>query len=130
MTRWLGLVSLAMLQLWIPPSASAQRRLDCEALFIERMAKPLGLADTRIALGEDLQSRLAAGRDMGGSPVANWDIPTLAGPGLSAYVPPLRRVSVPALPSSASARSEHRRRRSAPRTRGPHWRRRHHRAAP
>ena len=55
--------------------------MDYEALFIERIAEPLGLADTRIALSADLQSRLATGHDLGGRPVANWDLPTLAGAG-------------------------------------------------
>jgi serine-type D-Ala-D-Ala carboxypeptidase/endopeptidase len=55
--------------------------VDYEALFIERIADPLGLADTRIALSADLQSRLATGHDFGGRWVANWDLPTLAGAG-------------------------------------------------
>jgi len=55
--------------------------MDYETLFIERIAKPLGLADTRIVLGADLRSRLATGHDTGGNPVANWDLPTLAGAG-------------------------------------------------
>ena len=55
--------------------------MDYEAFFIERIAEPLGLADTRIALSADLQSRLATGHDLGGRPVANWDLPTLAGAG-------------------------------------------------
>ena len=52
-----------------------------EQLLIERITGPLGMKDTRIALGPDLVQRLAGGHSPVGYPVANWDIPTLAGAG-------------------------------------------------
>ncbi len=51
-----------------------------EALVVERIAKPLLMPDTCIALNDDLQERLAPGH-MGRRQVSNWDIPTLAGAG-------------------------------------------------
>ncbi|NKB69275.1 MAG: serine hydrolase [Candidatus Latescibacteria bacterium] len=55
--------------------------MDFESLVINRIAAPLDLADTRIGLGPDLRARLAPGHDLGGQPVPNWDIPSLAGAG-------------------------------------------------
>ncbi len=52
-----------------------------EELMIERIAKPLGMKDTRIALTEDMKKRLATGHNQGGEPTSNWDIPALAGAG-------------------------------------------------
>lgn len=52
-----------------------------ETLLVERVLKPLGMADTRITLGADLERRLAAGHDASGARTANWDLPTLAGAG-------------------------------------------------
>ena len=60
---------------------SLRAGMDYEALLVERVTDPLGLADTRIALSADLQSRLATGHDLVGKPVLNWDLPTLAGAG-------------------------------------------------
>jgi CubicO group peptidase (beta-lactamase class C family) len=52
-----------------------------EPLVLERICRPLGLKDTRIALTDDMRHRLAVGHDPDGNPVANWDLPTLAGAG-------------------------------------------------
>jgi serine-type D-Ala-D-Ala carboxypeptidase/endopeptidase len=52
-----------------------------DALLTERILQPLGMRDTRIVLTPAMQSRLATGHDGSGNPVANWDIPTLAGAG-------------------------------------------------
>jgi D-alanyl-D-alanine-carboxypeptidase/D-alanyl-D-alanine-endopeptidase len=52
-----------------------------EELFVDRIAKPLELKDTRILLREDQQRRLAPPYDGDGESAANWDIPTFAGAG-------------------------------------------------
>jgi CubicO group peptidase (beta-lactamase class C family) len=52
-----------------------------EALVVERVARPLAMRDTRVTLDADLQGRLAAGHDLAGKTVANWDLPVLAGAG-------------------------------------------------
>ena len=52
-----------------------------ESLMTSRICKPLEMGDTRITLDEALRSRLAQGHDADGNPVANWDLPTLAGAG-------------------------------------------------
>ena len=52
-----------------------------EDLVIERICRPLGMDDTRIALDPKRAGRLAHGHDTGGNPVPNWDSPTLAGAG-------------------------------------------------
>ena len=49
-----------------------------EALVRTRIAEPLGMKSTAIALTEDMQSRLAIGHDQARAPVSNWDLPTLA----------------------------------------------------
>jgi D-alanyl-D-alanine-carboxypeptidase/D-alanyl-D-alanine-endopeptidase len=54
---------------------------DYETLLAERVLKPLGMDDTRITLDEKSRAKLAAGHDGDGEPVANWDLPTLAGAG-------------------------------------------------
>ena len=54
--------------------------LTYEKLLEERILRPLGMPDTRIKLTDDMQRRLARGHHRG-KPVANWDIPTLAGAG-------------------------------------------------
>jgi serine-type D-Ala-D-Ala carboxypeptidase/endopeptidase len=46
-----------------------------------RVLAPAGLDDTRITLTPEVQRRLAVGHDGDGAPVANWDLPTLAGAG-------------------------------------------------
>ena len=52
-----------------------------EALVRQRICQPLGMNDTRITLTPELKARLATGHDVGGKPVSNWDLPTLAGAG-------------------------------------------------
>lgn len=52
-----------------------------EALVEQRVCRPLGLTSTRITLTPELQARLAKGHNAMCSPVANWDLPTLAGAG-------------------------------------------------
>ncbi|MHC4548253.1 MAG: serine hydrolase [Planctomycetota bacterium] len=52
-----------------------------EELLVARIAAPLGLESTRLALTDDLRRRLAPPHDARGRPAANWDIPTLAGAG-------------------------------------------------
>lgn len=52
-----------------------------EALLIDRVCGPLGLADTRLGLSPEQRARLARGHDADGEPAANWDLPTLAGAG-------------------------------------------------
>jgi serine-type D-Ala-D-Ala carboxypeptidase/endopeptidase len=52
-----------------------------EDLVVERICSPLGLDSTRITLSPSLRGRLAQGHDSGLDPVANWDLPTLAGAG-------------------------------------------------
>jgi CubicO group peptidase (beta-lactamase class C family) len=52
-----------------------------EEAVVARIASPLGLEDTRIALSEDQKRRLAPPHAAVGKPAANWDLPTLAGAG-------------------------------------------------
>lgn len=52
-----------------------------EDLVTERILRPLGMSDTRIVLSPAMKARLAPGHSVGGSVVANWDLPTLAGAG-------------------------------------------------
>jgi len=52
-----------------------------EELVVSRICAPLGMDDTRITLSRSMQERLAHGHDASLEPVANWDIPTLAGAG-------------------------------------------------
>ena len=52
-----------------------------EDLVRSRISKPLDMSSTSIALSPDMQARLAVGHNGALSPVANWDIPTLAGCG-------------------------------------------------
>ncbi len=52
-----------------------------EDLVLERIAKPLGMKDTSIALSADMKKRLATGHNEALEVVKNWDIPTLAGAG-------------------------------------------------
>lgn len=52
-----------------------------EALVTERVLKPLGMTDTRIALNASLQRRLAPGHGPNGAIVGNWDLSTLEGAG-------------------------------------------------
>jgi CubicO group peptidase (beta-lactamase class C family) len=54
---------------------------DYETLVRKRIAGPLKMQDTVIALSPKLEKRLARGHDAALAPVANWDIVTLAGAG-------------------------------------------------
>lgn len=54
---------------------------DYETLVSERLLEPLGMPDTSISLSPPLQERLAVGHSVQLRPVANWDLPTLAGAG-------------------------------------------------
>ena len=54
---------------------------DYETLVRGRVLRPLAMLDTSITLTPSDRDRLAAGHDRALDPVANWDIPTLAGAG-------------------------------------------------
>ena len=55
--------------------------MSYEDLVISRICAPLGMESTRITLSSSMRARLARGHDSTFGPVANWDIPTLAGAG-------------------------------------------------
>jgi len=55
--------------------------MDYESLVRARITGPLGMNDTRIALTPEMRARLASGHNDRLAPVANWDLPTLAGAG-------------------------------------------------
>ena len=52
-----------------------------EAMVRSRILNPLGMKDTAVTLTPELRARLAMGHNQTMAPVANWDIPTLAGAG-------------------------------------------------
>ena len=54
---------------------------DYETLVSARLLEPLGMSDTSITLSPSQQERLAIGHSVQLRPVANWDLPTLAGAG-------------------------------------------------
>lgn len=54
---------------------------DYAALVGERIAGPLGMTRTGVALTADMAAHLAAGHDGAGKPVSNWDFASLAGAG-------------------------------------------------
>ena len=54
---------------------------DFDTLVSTRIAKPLGMTSTSIALTKDMQTRLAIGHDVSLTKAKNWDLPTLAGAG-------------------------------------------------
>ena len=54
---------------------------DYETLVSTRLLEPLGMSDTSISLSPSQQERLAVGHSVQLRPVANWDLPTLAGAG-------------------------------------------------
>jgi serine-type D-Ala-D-Ala carboxypeptidase/endopeptidase len=56
-------------------------KTDYETLVTTRILKPLGMNDTHIVLPSASRARLTPGHDRAGTPVANWDLPTLAGAG-------------------------------------------------
>ena len=55
--------------------------MDYEKLVESRICEPLGMKSTAITLSPDMKARLAAGHNQGLEPVANWELPTLAGAG-------------------------------------------------
>ncbi len=54
---------------------------DYETLVRKRICQPLKMDDTKISLTPELQARLTTGHNPTLKPVANWDLPTLAGAG-------------------------------------------------
>ena len=54
---------------------------DYETLVSTRLLEPLEMSDTSISLSPSQQERLAVGHSVQLRPVANWDLPTLAGAG-------------------------------------------------
>ena len=54
---------------------------DYETLVRTRISKPLKMDSTSIKLTPEMQARLATGHNSVRLPVANWDLPTLAGAG-------------------------------------------------
>ncbi len=54
---------------------------DYETLVSDRLLEPLDMPDTSIALSPSQRERLAIGHSVQLRPVANWDLPTLAGAG-------------------------------------------------
>lgn len=55
--------------------------MSYEELVESRICQPLGMKSTEITLTPELKARLAVGHNQALEPVANWDIPTLAGAG-------------------------------------------------
>jgi CubicO group peptidase (beta-lactamase class C family) len=55
--------------------------MDYEALVGARITAPLDMKSTGVALTPEMKARMAAGHDDKLKPVANWDLPTLAGAG-------------------------------------------------
>lgn len=55
--------------------------MDYEALVRARITGPLDMKSTSIALTPGMKARMATGHDGKLKPVANWDLPTLAGAG-------------------------------------------------
>jgi len=59
----------------------ATRSTDYETMVVKRVAAPLGMTNTAITLSPSMKSRLAVGHGATLQPVANWDLPALAGAG-------------------------------------------------
>src|SRR5580704_16916569 len=55
--------------------------MDYETLVRSRITRPLGMSSTTMSLSPALKARLAVGHGATLQPVANWDLPTLAGAG-------------------------------------------------
>ena len=55
--------------------------MDYEALVRARITAPLNMKSTSITLSPEMKARMAVGHDDKLKPVANWDLPTLAGAG-------------------------------------------------
>lgn len=60
---------------------SRQVGTDFDTLVRTRICGPLGMKSTGVTLSPDTKDRLAVGHDGNLRPVANWDLPTLAGAG-------------------------------------------------
>jgi CubicO group peptidase (beta-lactamase class C family) len=58
---------------------SRRAGMDYEAMVRSRICEPLGMNNTRVTLTPEMKARLATGHSATLNPVANWDIPTLAG---------------------------------------------------
>jgi D-alanyl-D-alanine-carboxypeptidase/D-alanyl-D-alanine-endopeptidase len=54
---------------------------DYESLIGTRITRPLSMPDTGITLSSSMKQRMATGHNALLAPVANWDLPTLAGAG-------------------------------------------------
>jgi D-alanyl-D-alanine-carboxypeptidase/D-alanyl-D-alanine-endopeptidase len=54
---------------------------DYESLIGIRITQPLSMPDTGITLSSTMKQRMATGHNSTLAPVANWDLPTLAGAG-------------------------------------------------
>ena len=54
---------------------------DYESLIGTRITEPLSMPDTGITLSSSMKQRMATGHNAMLAPVANWDLPTLAGAG-------------------------------------------------
>jgi CubicO group peptidase (beta-lactamase class C family) len=54
---------------------------DYESLIRRRITQPLSMADTGITLSSSMEQCMATGHNAMLAPVANWDLPTLAGAG-------------------------------------------------
>jgi D-alanyl-D-alanine-carboxypeptidase/D-alanyl-D-alanine-endopeptidase len=52
-----------------------------EEMVVERIASPLRMGDTRIALSDEQRTRLVSGHDADGNRIVNWDFDVLAGAG-------------------------------------------------
>ena len=57
------------------------RATSYEALVLARVTRPLGMTSTAATLSPEMTSRFAVGHSPMLQPVANWDLPTLAGAG-------------------------------------------------
>jgi CubicO group peptidase (beta-lactamase class C family) len=55
--------------------------MDYEAMVRSRICDVLDMNNTRVTLSPEMKGRLAVGHDGDLRPVANWDLPTLAGAG-------------------------------------------------
>jgi D-alanyl-D-alanine-carboxypeptidase/D-alanyl-D-alanine-endopeptidase len=54
---------------------------DYETLIRSRITQPLGMPDTGITISSSMKQRMATGHNATLTPVANWDLPALAGAG-------------------------------------------------
>jgi D-alanyl-D-alanine-carboxypeptidase/D-alanyl-D-alanine-endopeptidase len=55
--------------------------MDYDALVRARIAVPLDMKSTSVALSPEMKARMAAGHNSKLKPAGNWDLPTLAGAG-------------------------------------------------